>query len=451
MNCWKKANAGLQQGCTPISKINTKKAILLMSIDITREYAHALDQKDELASYRNKFFIADTDMIYMDGNSLGRLPLAASERVEQIVKTEWGQNLIRSWGINWFQAPIQVGEKIARLVGAGAGQVAISDSTTINLYKLAMSALMLRPDRKKIVTDTLNFPSDLYMLQGCSHVLGGKHQIQMLEPADGMRVDTQTVLDAIDENTALVTLSHVVFKSGYMYDAKTITAYAHKKGALVLWDLSHAVGSVPVDLDDWNADFATGCTYKYLNGGPGAPAFLYVRNELQKEALSPIWGWFGERAPFSFELEYVPADGIQRFLCGTPPVLSVLTMEPGVDLMLEVGIPRLRNKSIQLANYLIELFDARLASLDFSLGSPREAEQRGSHISLRHPDGYRINRALIEDMNVIPDFREPDNIRLGLTPLYTSFKDVWECIDRIHRVITEKRHLRFPATRLTVT
>jgi len=422
-----------------------------MSIDITREYAHVLDQRDELATYRDKFFIADADMIYMDGNSLGRLPLAATKRVEQIVKTEWGENLIRSWGLNWFQAPIQVGEKIAQLIGAGPGQVAISDSTTINLYKLAMSALMLRPERKKIITDTLNFPSDLYMLQGCNHVLGGKHHIHMLEPADGMRVDTQTVLDAIDANTALVTLSHVVFKSGYMYDARAITDYVHKKGALVLWDLSHAVGSVPVDLDGWGADFAAGCTYKYLNGGPGAPAFLYVRKDLQKEALSPIWGWFGERAPFSFELEYAPADGIQRFLCGTPPMLSVLTMEPGVDLLLEVGIPRLRKKSIYLANYLIELFDARLASLGFSLGSPREAEQRGSHISLRHPDGYRINRALIEDMNVIPDFREPDNIRLGLTPLYTSFQDVWESIDRIQRVITEKRHLRFPATRLTVT
>ncbi len=422
-----------------------------MSTNLSREYAQVLDQNDELAAYRKDFLISDAELVYMDGNSLGRLPLAAIERVEKVVNTEWGENLIRSWGINWFQAPIQVGEKIARLIGAGPGQVVVSDSTTINLYKLAMSALMLRPERTKIITDTLNFPSDLYMLQGCSHILGGKHHIQMLEPADGIRVDTQTVLNAIDSNTALVTLSHVVFKSGYMYDAKIITEYAHEMGALVLWDLSHAVGSVPVELDDWGADFAAGCTYKYLNGGPGAPSFLYVRHDLQKEAISPIWGWFGERAPFSFELEYSPADGIQRFLCGTPPVLSVLSMEPGVDLLLEVGIPRLRKKSIQLANYLIDLFDARLVQLGFSLGTPREPEQRGSHVSLRHPDGYRINRALIEEMNVIPDFREPDNIRLGLTPLYTSYLDVWESIDRIQRVIAEKRHLRFPATRLSVT
>jgi len=403
-----------------------------MIIDTSREYALELDLEDELGKYRQSFVHSDSKMIYLDGNSLGRLPVAAVDRVDRIVKSEWGENLIRSWGINWFQAPIVVGEKIAKLVGAGKGQVAVSDSTTINLYKLAMSALMLRPGRKKIITDTLNFPSDLYMLQGCSYVLGGKHSIQMLEPADGIRVDTQIVLDAIDSDTALVILSHVVFKSGYMYDAKTITEYAHKKGAMVLWDLSHAVGSVPVALDDWGADFAAGCTYKYLNGGPGAPAFLYVRSDLQKEALSPIWGWFGERAPFSFELDYAPAEGIQRFLCGTPPVISTLAMEPGLDLMLEVGIPRLRKKSIELTNYLIDLFDQRLENLGFSLGTPREAEQRGSHVSLRHPDGYRINRALIEEMNVIPDFREPDNIRLGLTPLYTSYLDVWESIDRIH-------------------
>ena len=422
-----------------------------MNIDISRDYARQLDEKDELALYRGKFFNKDVDMIYMDGNSLGRLPLHAAERVEQVVKDEWGTKLIRSWGINWFQAPINIGEKIARLIGAEKGQVAVSDSTTINLYKLAMSALMLKPERKKIVTDTLNFPSDLYMLQGCNHVLGGKHHIHLMQPSDGMRVDTKTVLDAIDSNTALVTLSHVVFKSGYMYDAKTITDYAHQKGALVLWDLSHSVGSVPVELDSWGADFATGCTYKYLNGGPGAPAFLYVRRDLQKDALSPIWGWFGERAPFSFELEYTPAEGVQRFLCGTPPVLSIMAMEQGIDLLLEVGIERLRNKSIQLTTYLIDLFDAILAPMGFSLGTPREVEQRGSHVSFRHADGYRINRALIDDMNVIPDFREPDNIRLGLTPIYTSFQDIWESINRIQRVITEKRHLRFPATRLTVT
>jgi kynureninase len=422
-----------------------------MSFDSSLEHARNLDKADELAGFRARFFNADPGLIYMDGNSLGKLPAQTIERANEIIKNEWGTQLIRSWGINWYEAPIKVGEKIARLIGAAPGQVAVSDSTTINLYKLAMSALMLRPGRTKIISDTLNFPSDLYMLQGCSHVLGGRHHIQLLEPVDGLRITTQAVLDAIDENTALVTLSHVVFKSGYMYDAKTITEYAHQKGALVLWDLSHAVGSVEVELDAWNADFATGCTYKYLNGGPGAPAFLYVRRDLQDQALSPIWGWFGQRSPFSFDLDYTPASGIQRFLCGTPPVLSVLSMEQGVDLLLEVGMPRLRQKSVALTSYLIDLFDALLAPMGFSLGTPREVGQRGSHVSIQHPDGYRINRALIEEMNVIPDFREPDNIRLGLAPIYTSFEDVWESVHRIQRVVTEKRYLHFPETRQTVT
>jgi len=422
-----------------------------MTFDLSRDYAKNLDEADELNSYRGKFFQPDADLVYMDGNSLGRLPLRTVERVERVVVEEWGSKLVRSWGANWFNAPIEVGEKIALLVGADKGQVAVSDSTSVNLFKLSMAALNLRPERGKIVTDSLNFPSDLYILQGCSRVLGGKHTIHLIPSADDIRVETQAVMDAIDANTALVTLSHVVFKSGYMYAAQAITTHAHKMGALVLWDLSHAVGAVSVELDRWGADFAVGCTYKYLNGGPGAPAFLYVRHDLQNETLSPLWGWFGERAPFNFELDYVPAEGISRFMCSSPPILSLLAMEMGVDMVLEAGMDRIRKRSIQLTSYLIDLYDAVLAPLGFSLGSPREAEQRGSHISIRHPEGYRINRALIEEMNVIPDFRDPDNIRLGLSPLYTSFQDVWEAVERIRQVMTEKRYYHYPATRLTIT
>jgi len=422
-----------------------------MTFDLSRDHAKKLDEADELNSYREKFFQPDAALVYMDGNSLGRLPLSTLERVERVVREEWGEKLIRSWGINWLNSPHEVGEKIARLVGAEQGQVVISDSTSVNLFKLVMAALDLRPERKKIVTDVLNFPSDLYILQGCNRIYGGKHSIHRIPSADDIRVDTQAVMDAIDANTALVTLSHVVFKSGYMYDAQAITAHAHKMGALVLWDLSHAVGAVPLELDRWGADFAVGCTYKYLNGGPGSPAFLYVRHALQGEALSPIWGWFGERAPFNFELDYIPAEGISRFICGTPPILSLLAMEKGVDMLLEAGMENIRKKSIHLTSYLIDLYDALLTPLGFTLGTPREAEQRGSHISIRHSDGYRINRALIEEMNVIPDFREPDNIRLGLSPLYTSFQDVWEAVDRIRQVMTEKRYLHYPTIRLTVT
>ena len=222
-------------------------------------------------------------------------------------------------------------------------------------------------------------------------------------------------------------------------------------GALILWDLSHSVGAVPMEMDRWGVDLAVGCTYKYINGGPGAPAFLYVRSDLQEEAISPIWGWFGQRSPFDFDLEYKPAEGIKRFLVGTPPIISLLGMESALDLVLDAGINRIRLKSVRLTSYLVYLVDTVLVPLGFVLGSPRDPARRGSHVSIRHPEGYRINRALIEEMRVLPDFREPDNIRLGLAPLYTSFAEVWEAVDRIRRVVEEERYLRYPAERLPVT
>jgi kynureninase len=258
-------------------------------------------------------------------------------------------------------------------------------------------------------------------------------------------------LDAIDEQTALVTLSHVAFKSGFLHDAAEVTERAHHKGALVLWDLSHSAGAVPIQLDDWNVDLAVGCTYKYLNGGPGAPAYLYVRRDLQPDLQSPVWGWFGQRTPFDFELDYEAAEGVARFLAGTPPMLSLLAIEPALDLALQAGIDRIRLKSVRLTSYLVYLADAVLAPLGFALGSPRDPERRGSHVSVRHPEGYRINRALIEEMQVLPDFREPDNIRLGLAPLYNSFGEVWEAVERLRRVVEEARYLHYPAERLAVT
>ena len=261
-------------------------------------------------------------------------------------------------------------------------------------------------------------------------------------------MDLEAIFHSIDDDTALVTLSQVTFKSGFLYDVEQITRRAHKKGALVLWDLSHSIAAVPIHLDQWEADMAIGCTYKYLNGGPGSPAFLYIRRDLQDSLQSPIWGWFGDKRPFAFDLHYIPAPGIQHFLCGSPPVLSLLSMEAALQPILEAGIPAIREKSIVLTNYAVELFDEMLSPLGFSLGSPRQAAMRGSHISIRHAEGYRINRALIEEMKVIPDFREPDNIRLGLSPLYTSFSDVRETFSRIQQVMV---HLHFDQERLAVT
>jgi kynureninase len=416
-----------------------------------RAFARSLDADDDLREFRSKFVITDPNLIYMDGNSLGRLPAETPGRLAEIIDHQWGDQLIRSWGQGWFEAPNLIGEKLAGLLGAAPGQVVVSDSTSVNLFKMVLAALALRPGRSKIITDDLNFPSDLYILQGCIRLLDNNHTLQVVPSPDKITPNLSALEAAIDQDTALVTLSHVVFKSGYMYDAVAVARRAHEVGALVLWDLSHSAGSVPVCLDDWDADLAVGCTYKYINGGPGAPAFLYVRRSLQESALSPIWGWFGDNSPFAFDLDYAPDATIRRFLCGTPPVLSTLAIEPGVDLLLSAGINRLRRKSIALTSYMIYLYDSFLAPLGFILGSPRDPQRRGSHVSLRHAEGYRINRALIDEMHVLPDFREPDNIRLGLAPLYTTYEDVFETIERIRQVVSERRYLNYPVARQTVT
>jgi kynureninase len=423
----------------------------MTQFDPSRAYAEALDAQDELAQFRQDFVIAEPELIYLDGNSLGRLPNLTAERLQEVVSEEWGQGLIRGWNANWFSAPARVGEKIARLVGAAPGQVIVSDTTSINLFKLVMAALRARPGRRQIISDALNFPSDLYILQGCIELLGGQHRLELVPSADGITPDLKALEGMIGPDTALVTLSHVAFKSGYLYDAQAITEQAHHAGALVLWDLSHAAGAVPVSLDAWNADLAVGCTYKYLNGGPGSPAYLYVCKQLQEVLQPPIWGWWGQRSPFAFDLDFRPAEGMNRFLVSSPPVLSMLAMEASVDVLLKAGMERLRCKSVAQTDYLIALSDHFLAPLGFRLGSPWEAEQRGSHVSLRHVEGYRINRALIEALNLIPDFRAPDNLRLGIAPVYTRYVEIWEAVQRIRRVVEERIYERYSAERLAVT
>jgi kynureninase len=314
-----------------------------------------------------------------------------------------------------------------------------------------MAALSQRPDRPCIVSDELNFPSDLYVVQGCIQLNSDRHTLVLVPSSDGISVDLSALLEAIDEQTALVTLSHVTFKSSFLYDAQAVTRRAHEVGALVLWDVSHSVGAVPLALDDWGVDLAVGCTYKYLNGGPGSPAFLYVRQGLQDEIRSPIWGWLGEDSPFDFDLDYHPAQGIRRFMAGTPPILSLLALEPALDLILEAGMASIREKSVQLTSYLLFLADAVLAPWGVTPSSPVNAARRGSHVSLRHPEAYRITQALIQEMNVLPDFREPDNIRLGVAPLYNSFAEGWETVDRIRRILEEKRHLAYTPQRAAVT
>jgi kynureninase len=416
------------------------------------DFARQLDEQDPLASYREQFVIADPDLIYLDGNSLGMMPKAAQDTAHHAVDEQWGKDLIRGWNKGWWDAPRRVGDKIGELIGAAAGQTLICDTVSINLFKLATAALTLQPGKTRIITDTFNFPSDLYVLQGIQQNLGNRHDIVLIGASDNdITPDLAQLESSIDENTSLVTLSHVTFKSGYMYDMQRISDLAHKKGAMVLWDLSHSVGSVPVDLDACNADLAIGCTYKYLNGGPGAPAFLYVNRNMQEKLSSPIWGWWGQKNPFEFDIDYKPAPGAQRFLVGTQPIISLLTMEAALEPLLQAGMDALRAKSILMTDYASFLTDELLAPFGFSLGSPRNSAKRGSHISIRHAEGYRINRAMIEEMNVIPDFRAPDNIRLGFAPLYLSFTDIWDGFDRIRRVMVEKRYEKFPKQKLTVT
>ncbi|HQX15693.1 MAG TPA: kynureninase [Anaerolineales bacterium] len=421
------------------------------------DFAKQLDTLDPLASYRERFVITDPDLIYLDGNSLGRMPKSAAERAKQVIDEEWGVDLIRGWNKGWWDAPTRIGDKIGKLIGAEAGQVIVTDTVSSNLFKLATAALTHQPNKKRIITDIFNFPSDLYILQGIQHLLTNavrntQYEVIRIGATDNdITPDIAALESAINENTALVTLSHVLFKSGYLYDMQHITELAHNKGALVLWDLSHSVGSVPIELDNCNADLAIGCTYKYLNGGPGAPAFLYVNKKIQNKLSSPIWGWWGQKNPFDFGLDYQPADGARRFLAGTQPMISMLTMEAGIEPTLQAGMDAIRAKSILMTDYASFLTDSWLAPFGFSLGSPRDSAMRGSHISIRHIDGYRINRALIEEMNVIPDFREPDNLRLGFAPLYLSFSDIWQGFDRIKRVVEEKRYEKYPKQKLLVT
>jgi kynureninase len=422
-----------------------------MPIPTDAAYAAALDAADELAAFRERFVIDDPALIYLDGNSLGRLPKATVALAEQLVREQWGGRLIRSWNEGWFEAPERIGAKIARLIGARPDEVIVADSTSVNLFKLAVAALRAQAGRTRILSDDMNFPSDLYILQGAAELLGGQHRLELLPSEDGIHGPAEALAAHCDERTALVTLSHTVFKSGYTYDMAAVTAAAQAQGAMVLWDLSHSVGALPIDLGAARAELAIGCCYKYLNGGPGAPAFLYVRRELQERLGNPITGWMGQRQLFDFDTRYAPAHGIRRFLSGTPPVAALALIEPGVDLLLEAGLERLRAKSVRQSEYLIALWEQLLQPLGYTLNSPREAHWRGSHVSLGHAEGLGIDLALIRELNVLPDFRQPDNIRIGIAPLYTSFAEIHAAATRMRQIVVERRHEKYAGSAPVVT
>ena len=421
------------------------------SLEAFREEARLLDRADPLARFRDAFVFADPDLLYFDGNSLGRLPKRTAALVKTAVEEEWGRRLVRGWNDGWADAPRRVGDKLAQLVGAGPGEVAVSDATSVNLFKLAVAALRARSGRLTIVTDALNFPSDLYVLEGVAAFLEAGHRVVVVPSRDGIAIDDADLASAITDDTGLVSLSHVSYRSGFLHDLPAVTARAHAKGALVLWDVSHSVGAVPIDLEDSGADLAVGCTYKYLNGGPGAPAFLYVRRALQEALHNPIRGWFSRHEPFSFREGYEPARDISRFLVGTPPILSLVAAEAGVDLALEAGVLQARGKTLALGSFLVRLWEALLEERGVTLRSPREAARRGAHVSFGHPEGLAVDRALIAEMNVIPDFRPPDVIRFGLSPLATRFADLVEGAARFRRVLDEELWRRHAGAGPTVT
>ncbi len=409
------------------------------------------DATNPLLSQREAFVVDDPDLLYLDGNSLGRLPTAALDDVEDTSRRQWGDRLIRSWNEGWWEQQLRLGDLLAPIIGARAGEVIVSESTTTNLFKLAVAAMRARPDRSVVLTDDLNFPTDNYALAGAAELLGDGRRVRTARSPDGINGATDALLAALDEDVALLSLSHTCFKSGFVYDLPRLTAAAHEAGALVLWDLSHSAGSVPVGLAAHDVDLAVGCTYKYLNGGPGSPAFLYVREDLQSQLDNPIAGWWGHEDPFGFDLEFRPTDGIRRFHVGTMPMLSLNAIEAGVRQVAEVGIDTIREVSISLTSFLVEQADAHLAELGFTVASPRDAARRGSHVSLAHPDGWPITRALIEEAAVLPDFRAPDNLRLGIAPLYVSHQMIHTAVQRIAAVVRDGLHERYRGTTAAVT
>jgi len=418
------------------------------SFPADRSFAQDCDAADPLAGFRGRFAIDDPSLIYLDGNSLGMLPLATAGRIAEVVRREWGTGLVRSWA-QWIGLPGRAGDLLGScLLGAAPGQVLVCDSTTVNLYKLACAGLGARPGRSVIVTDDDNFPTDRYVLAGIAAERGA--ELRMIHTDMDSGVTADAVRAAVDGQTALVSLSHVAYRSGALADMAQITGIVHDAGALVLWDLCHSAGSVPVALDACGADLAVGCTYKYLNAGPGAPAFMYVSGRLHNSLRQPIQGWFGQREQFRMGPDYDPVPGIGRFLTGTPDIAGTAAVEEGARLLAEAGIDRLRDKGQRLTEYLIALADAWLVPLGCVVATPRDPARRGAHVCLRHPEAWRIGQALIHE-GVIGDYRTPDRLRLGPTPITTRYADIWDAMDATRRILAGQDYEDFPAEPAQVT
>ncbi|HEX8442837.1 MAG TPA: kynureninase [Allosphingosinicella sp.] len=389
---------------------------------MTRDEAHALDAADPLRGFRERFVLPE-GVIYLDGNSLGVLPKAAATRQREVVEQEWGRSLIRSWNEHgWIEAPARIGAKIAPLIGARPGEVIVADSVSVNIFKLLTAAAAPSPERRVILSEAGNFHTDLHVASGAAELMGMELRV----------VERGELEAAIGPDTNLLLLTHVHYKAGFRFDMAALTARAGEAGARVVWDLSHSAGAVPLQLNRDGAELAVGCGYKYLNGGPGAPAFLYVAKHLQEQLIPALRGWMGHSAPFAFHDHYEPAPGVSRFLVGTPPMLSLLALESGIETFDGVDMDAVWTKSIALFDLFARLAEERCPALECI--SPREPDRRGSHISFRHPHAFELCQALIAD-GVIGDFRSPDVIRFGLTPLYLGFEDVLDAVERMAAIL----------------
>lgn len=398
---------------------------------LTRESCLRADEKDPLAEFKSHFALPP-GVIYLDGNSLGAMPKSAHARSAQVVEQEWGVGLIRSWNsANWFELPSRLGNKLGSLVGAGEDEVVVTDTTSLNLFKSLAAALRIQrqahPGRRVIVSERDNFPTDLYMVQGMMDLLQQGYALRLVDEPAGLE-------RAIDDEVAVLLLSHVNYRTGAMHDMAAVTAMAHRHAVLTIWDLAHSAGAVPVDLRGAQADFAVGCTYKYLNGGPGAPAFIWVAARHRDRFWQPLSGWWGHSRPFDMAADYQPADGIRRYLCGTQPVVSMALVECGLDIALQADMSRVREKSLALTDLFISLVQSRCHGHPLVLVTPLDHAIRGSHVSFSHPQGYAVMQALIA-RGVIGDYREPGLLRFGITPLYLGHADIWDAVEILKDIL----------------
>ena len=405
---------------------------------LTRHDCVLMDQADPLADLKNEFDLP-AGVIYLDGNSLGARPKAALQRALHVIQQEWGTDLIRSWNkAGWFELPSTLGDKLATLIGAGPGEVVVTDTTSINLFKALAAALQIQASqpqaaqRKVIVTGRSNFPTDIYIAQGLTKWLDRGYQLRLVDSPDELRA-------AIDQDTAVVMLTHVNYRSGYLLDMQATTAHAHAQGALIIWDLAHSAGAVPIELSQSGADFAVGCTYKYLNGGPGAPAFIWVAPKHQAQFTQPLSGWWGHANPFAMSPDFEPNPSIRGALCGTQPIVSLAMVESGLDTFAKTCMPALRQKSLALTDLFIELLEARCGAHPLELATPRDHNVRGSHVSVTHPHGYAVMQALIA-RGLIGDYRDPQIMRFAFTPLYIGFADVWDAIEVLLNILDNKSY-----------